>query len=655
MVIGKEVTMAFEDYVKAQKLGAKAHRNAILEGKSPYLPVLDEILLQSQIDFEMPLGVSEIPLNQVVGTDTAGRTQAFAPNFMPLLDSASEFASKWISLCESQMEEGIREAVKVYEYMNRYYVREGNKRVSVLKYVNNPTVLADVIRKVPKRSDDPAVRIYYEYMEFYDLTRIDYVLFSKTGRYAKLINAVGKQKGEVWSPEERRQFAMLYHNFEMAFEAVRGNRLAHVTCGDALLLYLSLYPYEQCAGDTDKEIGEKLSRMKTEIALFGDEDSVEVSMNPVEKKATMTETVINKIIPQRKKRIAFVYSEELANSSWMYDHEQGRIHLEKVFGHAVETKMYMTDSDGADTERLLGEICKNGCDIIFTVNPRMMKACLKTAVEYPDTIILNCALNSPHSSVRAYYARMYEAQFLAGMAAGAMCTNDKVGFVAEYPMFGVAAGINAFALGARMVNPYVKVHLVWSTAKDFDMDRYFWDQQISCIFEQNVVAPRDKIGHFGLYQYMDSEKRELAIPIYQWGTFYEKIVGRILKGAWKTEDSAEKKAINYWWGLSSGVVDVICADVLPTGTTRLIELMKKNIASGECYPFTGPLIRQDGEVQYEAGEVMKPEDVMRMDWLIDNVEGKIPTVDELKDEVKPIVMLKGLYAATAEKGGNTLL
>ena len=175
--------MAFEDYVKAQKLGVKAYRSAITEGRSPHLPVLDELVTQSQIDYEINLGVSEIPLSQVVGTDTAGRTQAFGPNFMPLLEPDSEFASKWAALCDSQMEEGIRDAVKVYEYMNRYYVREGNKRVSVLKYVNNPTVLAEVIRKVPKRSDEPANRIYYEYMDFYRLTHIDYVIFSKTGRY----------------------------------------------------------------------------------------------------------------------------------------------------------------------------------------------------------------------------------------------------------------------------------------------------------------------------------------------------------------------------------------------------------------------------------------------------------------------------------------
>ncbi len=646
--------MALEDYIKAQKLGIKAYKAAVAEGRNPYLPVLDEIVAPSEIEREVHLGTSEILLSQVIGTSTAGRTQAFAPNFMPILESGTEFAYKWSTLCDSQMDEGIRDAVKVYEYMNHYYVLEGNKRVSVLKYVNNPTILADVTRKVPKRSDDLANRIYYEYMDFYAVTKIDYVRFSKTGRYEKLLAAVAKDPVEVWTDEKRREFSVFYSNFEKVFTEIKGQRIARVTCGDALLLYLTLYPYEQAKDDTLIKVKEKLTKMKSEIALFGEDDSVEISMSPAEKKATAS-AVINKIVPQKKKRIAFVYSEELEKSNWMYGHELGRVHLKEVFGDTIETKVYMADAAGEHTEELLKMICEGGCDVIFTVNPRMMKACLKTAVEYPDVIILNCALNSPHNSVRTYYARMYEVSFLTGMIAGSMCANDKIGFVADYPLFGVAAGINAFALGAKMVNPYANVYLAWSTVKDFDMDRYFWDQEVSCIFEQDVVAPRDGIGHFGLYHYVDSVKKELAAPEYQWGVFYEKIVKGILKGSWKSEESAEKKAINYWWGLSAGVIDVVCSADLPAGTVKLIEVMKQNIASGLFHPFTGPLIQQGGRVHYDASETMKPEDIMRMDWLVDNIVGHIPTVDELREEIKPVVMLKGLHSVTADKGGNALL
>ena len=112
--------MAYEDYIKAQKMGLKAFKAATSHGQYPYLPVLDEILSHADIECEVSLGVMNIPLNQVVGTSTFGRTQAFASNFMPLLDYGSEFSVKWSFLVDAQIEEGIHDAIKVYEYMNKY-------------------------------------------------------------------------------------------------------------------------------------------------------------------------------------------------------------------------------------------------------------------------------------------------------------------------------------------------------------------------------------------------------------------------------------------------------------------------------------------------------------------------------------------------------
>ena len=64
---------------------------------------------------------------------------------MPLLDWGTEFSAKWASLSDSQDNEGFRDPIKVYEFMNKIYVLEGNKRVSVLKYFNAVTVNAEVI------------------------------------------------------------------------------------------------------------------------------------------------------------------------------------------------------------------------------------------------------------------------------------------------------------------------------------------------------------------------------------------------------------------------------------------------------------------------------------------------------------------------------
>ena len=120
-------------------------------------------------------------------------------------------------------------------------------------------------------------------------------------------------------------------------------------------------------------------------------------------------------------------------------------------------------------------------------------------MEHPEVKILNCSLNEPSKHIRTYYARMYEAKFISGMVAGAMAENDKIAYVADYPIYGMIANINAFALGANCVNPRAKVYLVWSTKKDYDLDRFLQENDIHYVSNQDMITPLNASRQFGLY------------------------------------------------------------------------------------------------------------------------------------------------------------
>ena len=74
----------------------------------------------------------------------------------------TEFAFKWTALSDAQVNEGIRDPIIAYEYMNRYYVVEGNKRVSVLKYFDAVSVPGYVTRILPQRTEQKENKIYYD-------------------------------------------------------------------------------------------------------------------------------------------------------------------------------------------------------------------------------------------------------------------------------------------------------------------------------------------------------------------------------------------------------------------------------------------------------------------------------------------------------------
>lgn len=159
--MGRKEAIPLLYYRDVLKRAQKEFRSCTARGEYPYLPVLDDFVSKKDMLRTVDLGTIQVPLEFIVGTRTDGRAQAFARNFMPLMEEESEFACKWKRLCQSQLEEGIRDPIKAYEYMNRYYVEEGNKRVSVLKYFGADSIYARVTRIMPKRNDTRESELYY--------------------------------------------------------------------------------------------------------------------------------------------------------------------------------------------------------------------------------------------------------------------------------------------------------------------------------------------------------------------------------------------------------------------------------------------------------------------------------------------------------------
>ncbi|MCH5344564.1 MAG: BMP family ABC transporter substrate-binding protein [Acetatifactor sp.] len=637
--------MSYEKYSSALKLGQKEYRSRLQKGDYPYLPVLDEILSYTPVEYEVSLGLCEVPLELIVGTKTRGRTNSFASNFMPLLDSHSEFAGKWIRLYTSLQEEGLRDPVKVYEFMNRFYVQEGNKRVSVLKNLDAYSVPGNVIRIVPKRTDSKENEIYYEFLDFYEITNINYVNFSEKGRFAQLLKEIGTPEGEPWTADDRLEFNSVYARFQKVFESKGGNKLP-ITVGDALLAFITAFGYQEISEKSEQEMKRDLSTVWEEFLVLTEEQSVELSMEPSAKSDSpnRSKNLLTRILPDNpsKVKIAFLYEKTPQTSSWTYSHELGRLYLENTFPEQVETTAFENIVAGENDQEKMEQAIEEGYQVIFTTSPVMMPASLKIAANYPDVKVLNCSLNTPHPILRTYYARMYEAKFLAGAIAGSLTTTNKIGYIADYPIYGMAASINAFALGAKMVNVHAKVYLDWSTLKDRNV-KIEDDPEINYIMGQDMAQPDGVSRVFGLY-YVDGETQSnLAMTTWHWGKLYEKIVRTILNGTWKEEDTAiGSRAINYWWGMSAGVIDLIYSQNLSPGTKRLIELLYSNICSDTLVPFSGEICTQDGTIINQSDQIIPPKEIITMDWLAENVVGSIPPISDLTEEAQAVTRMQGL-------------
>ena len=631
--------MGSEDYSKAYRLGKKDYQSRMLRGVRPTLQVLDDFMPEKGSYSEMPLGLVQIPADQIVGTKTVGRSNSFAGNFMPILRETTEFASKWASLSTSHVEEGIREPIKAYEYMNKFYVEEGNKRVSVMKYFGVVSIPGNVTRIIPKRTEEKENKIYYEFLDFYRCAPINYIWFSQEGRFAKLQEAVGKEPEEEWTKDELLKFSSIYSRFSGEYQTQGGSKL-RITAGDAFLAFITLYGYEDIDEKTTSELKELMTKSWEEFELLQEEQVVDLKMEPNEEKKPLLSILLPLSMPKLK--IAFIYEKTPGTSAWAYAHELGRLHLEQAFSDEVQTVSY-ENATLENIEALLAEAIDSGCNLIFTTTPSFVQASVKAAIANPEIRILNCSLNISHRYIRTYYSRMHEAKFLMGAIAGAMAENNLLTYIADYPIFGSIANINAFALGAKMINPRAKVYLVWSSMKETDMEKEMRETASACISGRDMVIPEEASRFFGIYHVEGGHPRNLAMPLYHWGKFYEQLIRTIMDGTWKYDDSASTtKAINYWWGMSAGVIDLVCSRHLPIGTRRLVELLKNTICKEEFNPFAGILYSQNGVVQDDPDRVMLPEEIMTMDWLAENVIGSIPKKEELKEQAEPVIKQQGI-------------
>lgn len=631
--------MGREDYSKAYKLGKRDYQMRMLRGEKPTLQVLDDIMPEKGAYHEMPLGLVQIPTEQIAGTKTIGRSNSFAGNFMPILKENSEFASKWAALSTSHVQEGIRDPIMAYEYMNKFYILEGNKRVSVMKYHGAVSIPGNVIRIVPKRSEDKENKIYYEFMEFYQSAPINYVWFSQEGNFAKLQKAVGKEPGEMWSHEDLLAFSALYTQFKAEYMAKGGGKL-HITPGDAFLAFITLHGYEEVEDKTTNELKDLIAKSWEEFELLQEDQEIDLKMNPSQEKKPLLSILLPVSSPKLK--AAFIYEKTSGTSAWTYAHELGRLYLEQTFPEELQT-VYYENGTPENADELIEQAIAEGCNLIFTTTPAFVQASVKAAIAHPEVHILNCSLNTSHRYIRTYYSRMHEAKFLMGAIAGAMAANDHLTYIADYPIYGTIANINAFALGAKMINPRAKVYLEWSSMKEVDIDERIKQTQSTCISGKDMTIPEETSRFFGLYHMEGEHPRNLAVPLYHWGKFYEQLLRTIVDGTWKyDEKSASSKAINYWWGMSAGVIDVVWSNHLPIGTKRLIELLKSTISSELFNPFSGILYSQTGIVIDDPERKLTPEEIMSMDWLAENVIGSIPKKEDLNEQAAPVINQQGV-------------
>jgi basic membrane protein A len=329
-------------------------------------------------------------------------------------------------------------------------------------------------------------------------------------------------------------------------------------------------------------------------------------------------------------KIGFVYVAPLAEAGWVRQHEEGRQAVDAALGSQVKTTYVENVAEGADAERVIRDLARQGNMLIFTPSFGYMEPTLKVAKDFPDVKFESVTGYKTAPNVAVANARYYEGRYLAGIAAGRLA--GSAGYVAGFPIPEVIQGINAFTLGMRSVNPQAEVKVVWLGAwfdppRERDAAMTLFNQGVEVIAFHTgstaVMRAAQERGKLAIAYHSDMRKvapdAQLLAVTHQWGNYYTRRAQAVLDGNWKSGA--------FWGGVKEGMVRVDrFGPKIPKQVAAEVMARQRDIAAGRLHPFKAQtaLLDNEGQEVLAAGKTLTDAQILAMNFLVQGVQGKLP-------------------------------
>ena len=335
-------------------------------------------------------------------------------------------------------------------------------------------------------------------------------------------------------------------------------------------------------------------------------------------------------------KVGFVYISDSSDMGYTYNHELGTKEMQEALGLRDDQIISKYNvPEGAECDTALRELAESGCNIIFATSFGYEDYVKEVAAEYPNIQFCHAtgyqAASSGLSNFHNYFASIYEARYLAGIAAGLKTETNKIGYVAAMDKENaeVTGGCNAFAMGVASVNPdaevYVKVTGSWFSP---DGEKQAADALIAegCdVIGQHCDTPNPQLsaeaaGVWGVGYNSDMSKDApnavLTSTMWDWSVYYTKATQAVIDGTWDGS--------NYFGGMDDGLVLYApLSDLCAEGTAEAIQAAQDRIISGEWDVFTGPIEDNEGNIICAEGEKLSDADITgNIHWYYKNVTVK---------------------------------
>ena len=324
-------------------------------------------------------------------------------------------------------------------------------------------------------------------------------------------------------------------------------------------------------------------------------------------------------------KAAWIYVGPHNDGGWSQAHDAGRLAVQNALGSKVQTTYKENIAVGSQFDQTVSSLRSQGYKLIFATSYGYVTPAI--AAKYPDVKFEQATGTLVAKNVSEYFGAAEDTIYLSGMAAGAAAKCNTIGYVVAYPIPEVIRHANAFALGAQLTHPGIKVRLVWTNSWYDPPKEKRAAQSLhgagACALGQNVDSPStgqyaQSVGIPWVGYDSDASKFApkswLTASVYNWGEYYLKRVEAAMSGTWKP---------GFYYGtIADGFTKLAPYGPNVTAKTKgLIAAKQKVLAVNRGAEFTGPLYDQSGKLRIPAGKKMSVNQLYAMSWLVKGVIG----------------------------------
>lgn len=334
--------------------------------------------------------------------------------------------------------------------------------------------------------------------------------------------------------------------------------------------------------------------------------------------------------PGEKLKIGFAYIGPVGDAGWSFTHDEARRAIEKKFGDKIETSFVELADPKNDGPKILRSLAENGNQMIFGTTFGYAPTIKALAAEYPNIKWEHANGIETFKNVSAYDVKTFEGAYLSGIIAGATTKSNTLGYIGAVAIPKVFRNINAFAMGARTVNPDATVQVSWvgdwiNEPKEREAALILLNKGADVIFQNTdstaplVLAEERGFRAFGWDSDMSAyaPTAHLGSAIINWTPYYEERVNAMLEGKWESKNTLA--------GVKEGVVDVVSlARDIPRSGLQAFRATKKKMKEEDLNIWVGPLKKNTGEEFLAAGEAASDSVLGGMNFYVEGVAVDAP-------------------------------